>query len=312
MARRTPQVIRMAPLLVWWWWAALLPAGPARADDAKGFFFIQLTDPQLGMYTANKDFRQETANFEFAIATINRLKPAFVVVTGDLVNKPGDANQVDEYLRIAAKLDRTIPLYNLPGNHDVGNDPNPGTLAAYTARFGPDHYAFRHGNMVALVLNSNIIHSSKNAPNEVQEQETWFKGELQKASKDGARHVIVFQHHSLFLKEANEPDTYDNLPREVRGRYLDLLRQHGVTHVFAGHYHRNQVARDGGLEVVTSGPIGKPLRKEKSGLRVVIVRDSGIEHRYYEMSEIPNMIDLSPPKTQPATGKTATQESPDT
>ena len=33
------------------------------------------------------------------------LRPAFVVITGDLVNKPGDAGQIAEFQRIAAKVD---------------------------------------------------------------------------------------------------------------------------------------------------------------------------------------------------------------
>jgi len=33
-----------------------------------------MADPQFGMYAENKDFRQETVNFEFAIATANRLR----------------------------------------------------------------------------------------------------------------------------------------------------------------------------------------------------------------------------------------------
>jgi len=64
--------------------------------------------------------------------------------------------------------------------------------------------------------------------------------------------------------------------------------------------HGNQIARDGSLEVITTCSIGKPLRKEPSGLRIVIVRPSGIEHRYYTMGDIPNTIDLSPPKKKPA------------
>jgi hypothetical protein len=32
-----------------------------------------------------------------------------------------------------------------------------------------------------------------------------------------------------------------------------------VSHVFAGHYHRNALARDGDLEMATTGPVGKPL-----------------------------------------------------
>ena len=117
---------------------------------------MQLSDPQFGMYTANADFAQETANFEFAIAAANRLHPAFVVVTGDLVNKEGDAAQIAEYQRIAAKLDRAIPLYNVTGNHDVGNNPTPATLAAYTKQFGPDHYTFRADEFVGIVLDSSI------------------------------------------------------------------------------------------------------------------------------------------------------------
>src|SRR6185295_9979592 len=84
---------------------AMLLASGRMAGAAEPFFFIQLSDPQFGMFTGNKDFAQETANFEFAVATINRLRPKFVVITGDLVNKPGDAAQIAEFKRIAAKVD---------------------------------------------------------------------------------------------------------------------------------------------------------------------------------------------------------------
>lgn len=50
-------------------------------------------------------------------------------MTGDLVNKAGDAAQIGEYRRIAAKLDRAIPLYNIPGNHDLGELSNRIVLA---------------------------------------------------------------------------------------------------------------------------------------------------------------------------------------
>ena len=62
---------------------------------------------------------------------------------------------------------------------------------------------------------------------------------------------------------------------------------------FAGHYHANQIARDGDFEMVTTGAIGQPLRKDGSGLRIVIVRGDRIEHRYYEMGRMPNKIDLA-------------------
>lgn len=85
--------------------------------------FIQISDPQFGMFTKDASFEHETVNFEFAIATANRLKPAFVVITGDLINKGGDAAQAAEFERISAKLDPKIRLLRIPGNHDVGNEP---------------------------------------------------------------------------------------------------------------------------------------------------------------------------------------------
>ncbi len=36
--------------------------------------FIQMSDPQFGMFTKDASFEHETVNFEFAIATANRLK----------------------------------------------------------------------------------------------------------------------------------------------------------------------------------------------------------------------------------------------
>ena len=74
--------------------------------------------------------------------------------------------------------------------------------------------------------------------------------------------------------------------------YLELFRQYGVKFLFSGHYHRNAVARDGELEAVTTGPVGMPLGGDKSGLRIVIVRDGSIQHRYYHFGELPNQVDL--------------------
>jgi serine/threonine-protein phosphatase CPPED1 len=271
-------------------WLALLTVLPAPA--AEPFFFIQLSDPQFGMYTENTNFVQETANYEFAVATVNRLRPAFVVVTGDLVHRPGDGDQIAEYLRITAKIDRGIRVYNVAGNHDVGNVPTPATLSDYRKVFGPDYYSFRHGSLVGVILNSCLLHSPTNTMKELAEQEAWLRTELQQARASDARHIVVFQHHPWFLKSATETNEYFNIPIERRGRYLALFREFGVKHLFCGHYHRNALARDGELEVVTTGPVGKPLGADGSGLRAVFVGDEGIRHQYYEFDKLPNSITI--------------------
>ncbi|MSU49773.1 MAG: hypothetical protein EXS37_11925 [Opitutus sp.] len=283
----------------------LLAFVPTRAAAAEPFFFIQLSDPQMGMYSGDKNFVQDAANFEFAVAAVNWLRPAFVVITGDLVNKGGDAVQIAEYRRIVGKIDPSIPVHNAAGNHDVQNVPTPATLGAYTAIFGPDHYVFRHEGFVGIVLNSTVIHSPTHASDQLAEQGRWLRAELAQAKAGNPRHIVVFQHHPWFIQTATEADQYFNIPLARRAPHLALFREFGVRYLFSGHYHRNAEARDGDLENITTGPVGKPLGGAKSGLRVAIVRDEKIDHRYYELGDLPSHIELNPvpPKKERAKAK---------
>ena len=264
---------------------------PASSSTGTPFFFLQLTDPQFGMFTENRDFTQETVNFEMAIATANRLKPAFVIVTGDLVNKAGDAAQIAEYRRIAARLHPSIPIYNVAGNHDVENRPTEESVAAYEKIFGPDHYTFTHQGFLGIVLDSTLIHTPDAVAGRHAAQDRWLRDELARAHP-GVRHIVVFQHHPWFLATAAEPDQYFNIPLVRRTPLLALFHEHGVKYLVSGHYHRNAIATDGDLTNVTTGPVGKAQGDQpQSGLRVFVVNESGISHRFYSLAELPNQID---------------------
>jgi 3',5'-cyclic AMP phosphodiesterase CpdA len=261
----------------------------AGANAAEPFFFVQASDPQFGMFTADKDFLQETANWEFAIANINRLHPAFLVVTGDLTNKAGDAAQLAEYRRINAMLDKSVHLYSVPGNHDVGNEPSPESLRAYRAAFGPDYYSFREGPLYGIVLNSSLFKAPEKVADEAAKQEKWLEAELAKARSSGAL-IVVYQHIPWFLEKADEPDQYFNIPIETRRRALATLHRYGVKYVFAGHYHRNALGRDGDLEMITTGPAGMPIGPDPSGLRIAEVKDGAIVHKYYGFGTLPSVF----------------------
>jgi serine/threonine-protein phosphatase CPPED1 len=257
------------------------------------FYFMMVTDPQLGMYTNNKDFVQETANFEFAVATVNRLKPAFLVVLGDMVNKTGDAEQIKEYLRIYKKLDASIPVYLVAGNHDVGHNPTPETLAAYRKTFGRDYYSFRAGPIYGIVLDTTLISEPKNVTSEYEDQLSWLKKELETAKASGAPHIVVFQHHPYFVNDGKEPDQSFNLPGERRKPILDLLHSYGVHYVFAGHTHKNYVAKDDDLEMVASAPVGMQFGEDGSGIRLAAVTLSGIRHQYFEFGKLPAKLTVT-------------------
>ena len=217
--------------------AFIFLAAPVRTQSG-AFFFIQLSDPQFGMYTRRQGLRSGDRNFEFAVATVNRLRPAFVVITGDLVNKAGDAAQIAEYERIKAKVSRGIPVYDMPGNHDVENAPTPESLVAYRKR-GRDHYVFSHAGFTGVVLNSSLIHTPDKAASAASEQIEWLHETLASARDAGARRIVVFQHHPWFLKSADEPDQYFNIPIVRRSPLLRLFRESGVRLLVSGHLHQN-------------------------------------------------------------------------
>jgi 3',5'-cyclic AMP phosphodiesterase CpdA len=258
----------------------------ARAFAADPSFFMQASDPQFGMFTADKDFTQETANWTFAVANINRLHPAFLVVTGDLVNKTGDSAQITEYLRITHGIDRSIHVYNVAGNHDVGNDPTPESIAAYRKNIGPDYYSFREGPIYGIVLNSSYFKAPDKVRDEAAKQEAWLTAELEKMKATGAL-PVVFLHIPLFLKEPDEPDQYFNTPIETRRRILALLHRYNVRYVFAGHLHANSFGKDGDLEMVTTAAEGKPIGPDPSGLQIIEVRGNSLEHKYFPFGTLP-------------------------
>ena len=266
--------------------------GPLTVPEG-GFFFVQLSDTQFGFSNNDIDFIQDTVNAEFAIATVNRLRPAFVIVTGDLVNKPGDAAQIAEYRRIIGTIHPSIPVYHVAGNHDVENEPTPESLAAYRRVFGRDYYTFQHGSFVGIVLNSSLIHSPQRANAELAEQDRWLRAELQRLATGGAGHIVIVQHHPWFLEKTDEPDQYFNIPGVRRTPLLELFRSAGVRYLVAGHLHRSTEATDAGVVSIVTGAVGRPLGGSQSGFRIFVVTDTEITSRYYAFGEMPYR--LGPP-----------------
>ncbi|HVW11486.1 MAG TPA: metallophosphoesterase [Bryobacteraceae bacterium] len=267
----------------------LLPVLALHLAAAGPMYFVQASDPQFGMFADNRNFVQETANWTFAIANINRLHPAFVVVTGDLVNKGGDPAQIAEYKRINAMLDPSIHLYSVPGNHDVGNDPTPESLAEYRKNIGPDYYSFREGPVYGIVLDSSLLKAPAKVMDEAAKQEKWLAAELEKAKGSGAT-PVVFLHIPLFLEKPDEPEQYFNQPVETRKRILELLHRYGVQYVFAGHLHKNSFGKDGDLEMITTNAAGKSLGAEGSGFRIGEISDGRIVNAFYSFGQIPNTL----------------------
>ena len=224
---------------------------------------------------------------------INRLKPSFAIVCGDLThavpNAPKYVEQVRDCKEIVSRVDPEILLVCLCGNHDLGNRPNPGSIALYESNFGPHYYSFWIKGIFCICLNSTLIFDPQDAQEHYSAQEKWLDLEL---SKCPSTHTLIFTHHPWFLSSADESDSYFSIPLERRIPYLEKFKRAGCTACFAGHYHRNSLGRYQGMEMITTSAVGKPLGLDPSGFRIVKVYADKIEHEYYSLDGVPESIDL--------------------
>lgn len=267
------------------------------------FRFLFFADCQLGAYAtfsgmtpdevadyADRDMHVDVVprveghewdaeRYAAAIEQANHLRPDFVIVGGDMIDDPSRSEQVEALFRITRRLDDDIPIRWAPGNHDISSNflvPSEHDIDKYREIFGPDYYSFQHGETKFVVMNTVVIDHPELVPGHHEEQMEWLDGQL--AANSGR--IVLVGHHPLFTSAPDEEDTYWNLPTERRSRILDMAHRADVRLVLAGHWHRNSIARDGDLEMVTSGPIGYPLGDDPSGFRIVDVGQTGISHRY--------------------------------
>lgn len=264
----------------------LLVSSPLLPQSDSSFTFIQLSDPQFGMYPFTKNFAKEKANMAKAVEAVNRLKPAFVVITGDLVNAAGDTAQTRAFQESIGSIDRAIPVHLVPGNHDVGNRPSEEILSRYRRGYGQDYYSFSVGGVAFIVLNSSLIKYPHRAPASAALQKKWITHAIDSIAASGPGRTITFIHHPPFLNNVDEPGGYGNIDRAPRRELLAMLEKGGTTHVFAGHLHYNASTTYDGMKLVASGPVGMALGTDPSGLRIVTVTSDSVVHRYYGLEEL--------------------------
>ena len=266
------------------------------------FFFIQLSDPQLGLTAEKQDvtkeegLAQEVAQFESAVAEANRLRPDFVVVTGDLSHHNMEPAEVAEVKRIAGGLDSGIPVYWTTGNRDSGFDdgvPVASMLEKYRKEFGDDYYSFGHKGTTFIAISSTVIFDPSQTQDELDAQMEFIEAELKASVERGVANRIIFTHHPLFIESPDEEDAPTNLPLARRKSLLELFHKYDVKAVFAGHLHRNNYASDGDMLMVATTAVGMQGGDDDPGYRVVKVLPNGIEHQYYPFTSGPDSVQLS-------------------
>lgn len=200
------------------------------------FRFVQITDIHVGGEEHN------VSTFIEDIQEINSSypKPAFVLATGDLVKDGTNSNEFENYIRALSHFQ--IPIFNLPGNHDLHKR----ILTNYHHFLGPDYYSFNFGSFHFVLLNSQEI---------TPEQRAWLEKDISVLPKETS---IIFAFHYLPSADENE-----------------LLVKYKALAVFTGHWHGNRVCvKHGVLDVNTPSLRFGGIDRSPRGFRLVEI-DNG-------------------------------------
>jgi hypothetical protein len=179
----------------------------------------------------------------YAIASIKENDPAFVLHLGDMVHPlphlPTYKDACAEAHEIFAPL-RPI-MHFMPGNHDIGDKPNPDapagpaddhTISQYEEQFGASYHSFERENCLFVVINSSLVNSG--ATQEVEQRE-WLETTLKNAP---GRRIFLCSHYPPYIYSTDEQSHYDNYAEPGRSWLVGLVEQYKIEAVFSGHVHQ--------------------------------------------------------------------------
>ena len=241
--------------------------------STKEFTFVQMTDTQIGFMDRSENFIHSDTLMRKAVEAVNALRPEAVIITGDLINTPGNAMENEIFERNLALIE--APVHYIPGNHDI---------MGYTEEKHDDYLALREYDRFSFTLHkcafigfdTNCI--CDGATEAEAQQYEWLKGELEKAS--GSRHIFLFMHCPVVRESMDEAEDYFNFSMPMREKYISLFKEYGVDAAFAGHTHCQYSTEIEGIKFYTAAAVGNCLGHGFPGYHTVHVTKGGVDVEY--------------------------------
>ncbi len=200
------------------------------------FYFVHLTDTHVSIFgyppNAEKYLKKVIKKLESLPD-----KPAFVVLTGDLVEFGGSgyfgAKNYREFLKCVRGKKNNLyfdggrRIYTIPGNHDYRPQSSLSNYHRYISSF--DRYLIIYRNIVILCLNSgkDVIKGGKLKASGLSNSDIhWIETNL-KNFPDKIK--IIAMHHPISSLTKN------------KNKLISLCKKYNVEAIICGHTHRSKV-----------------------------------------------------------------------
>jgi 3',5'-cyclic-AMP phosphodiesterase len=184
------------------------------------------------------------ANWDAVVGHVETLAADAVVHVGD-VSLDG-ANNPHDLRHARLQLDRlALPWRAIPGNHDVGDNPWPGSGHDFTVNadrqrrwletFGDDHWVLDVERWSLLAVNAQLFGSGLAA-----ESTQWAWLEERVAERPRHQSLALFTHKPIVASdvELTAAPPYRFVPSEARQRLNALFADRQLRLVVSGHVHQ--------------------------------------------------------------------------
>ena len=241
--------------------------------------FVHLSDPHVGR-------RSDAESFAVAIEAIERLdpQPAFVVITGDLTESFRDA----EVLYLKHLVDRfTLPVLLVPGNHDVGFDPTPDSIAKWNAAFPEFATPYqRDFGPLRIVAMDAQLYNARRANSEVNQEgkRQWRAMVKMVRTAKRERRRIIMAYHIPIVPNFFRQRVSGSWRTKDMVRMRSLLSTHAVEATLTGHLHRDETYLEDNTWMLNAPPISLKYEREPS-YRLFRVTETGLMFRQVYLTE---------------------------
>ena len=256
-------------------WTSALAAGMALAtvpayrdlppDLAGRAPFAVIGDPQEPFLWETSIMGRENnvAERAFLFSALESLRPAFLVISGDLTASGSSARRWRYFDQLTAVLRaQGTPILPVLGNHDYWGN-NALALREFSARFAQfsaSHwYLRRYGSLALVFLDANAQDLGVDA---WQRQQQWLVRTLAELDADASvAGVLLFEHQPPFT---NSTVTFDDVA--VQHAFVPaFVRAHKTLAMISGHTHAYEHFVEQGKHFVVSGGGGGPRVALRSG-----------------------------------------------
>jgi hypothetical protein len=226
------------------------------AQSAPAQFTTAPSDNKPFRFVVYGDSRSDPTTHAAIARAIEGAPGDFFVHTGDMVYDGKDETEWQELFDIERKLLANRCAFVAVGNHELTTPDPAGQIAflRYFASTDPDgrerphlYGSFRWSNTRFFLLNAMDTWTG--------DEKEWLRAELAAAMDEpGLQHRVAVLHHGPFSSGRHG----GNVRLKKQG-IVELMRDHKVDLLFAGHDHVYERGEGQGIKYIVSGGAGAPL-----------------------------------------------------